>query len=136
MPNEVIADIFKYNNHVLAPFIKEILTQGGDSNFLILSLSDDYYIQIAAEIDSPKIVVESVSNKFLSENNKLNNDQLNAIQSLEWKGLDEEDGNYYRNITLTNKQELDNLIKLIDRTAKEVYGVDSINAYMVEVNLQ
>ncbi len=122
------------NTHILTPFIEQVLTQGGQSNFLIVQLTKEYYIQIVAREGDTLIWVEAVSNNYLAANKALDDAQIQKLKSLDWK--EQEDSNFFQDFDIYSDAKFAQLLYVIDETASEVYGVSKITESMVEINLE
>jgi hypothetical protein len=100
--------------------IEEITTEGGDQNFCIIYLTEDYYLQFTSQKGSNEIYCEAVSNQFLSQDLHLTEAQEDQLFDLGWEEPDF--GNYYTNMRIGTSESKMKLIEFIMDTAKKVYG--------------
>ena len=55
--------------------IEEITTEGGEQNFCIIYLTDDYYLQFTGSKGNSAVYCEAVSNQFIPEDLQLSEAQ-------------------------------------------------------------
>ncbi|WP_338761475.1 hypothetical protein WAF17_15575 [Bernardetia sp. ABR2-2B] len=114
--------------------LKRLIEEGGKQNFLILDFGD-YYIQIAGEYYSSYLLLEAVSNHYLSTDKKLDSVLQRKILDLGWEAPKGE-GNYNLKLSINSNNEYDSCVEFIEKTAKEIYDVDTITNSMIELNLE
>ena len=99
--------------------LQEITSEGGDGNYFIIHLNDDYYIQFTGQKGNPDVYCEAVSNHFLEEKAKLTAVQEQQMLDLGW----EQDMNYSKEAILNTAADFVKLGEWIQKTATEVYGI-------------
>jgi len=99
--------------------IEEITTQGGEQNFCIIYLTEDYYLQFTGSKDSNELYCEAVSNQFLVKELQLSDIQNQQLLDLGWSEADF--GNYSKTVRIQTAEAKIQLVKLIMETAKDVY---------------
>ena len=99
--------------------IEEITTEGGEQNFCIIYLTEDYYLQFTGSKGSNELYCEAVSNQFLSKELQLSSTQNQQLLDLGWSEADF--GNYSRSFRLQAGDAKMQLIKFNMETAKDVY---------------
>lgn len=110
--------------------LNEILTQGGDDNFMIMA-ADEYYIQFNAGKRAEKMYIDAVSNAHLMENDKLSDEQNTKFEGL---GFDSEGGKENFGILVENPTDnIDKILK-ITKDVMEIYGLKQ-HKYEFEVSL-
>ncbi|WP_338790092.1 hypothetical protein [Bernardetia sp. MNP-M8] len=114
--------------------LKRLIEEGGKQNFLIINLGE-YYIQVAGEYYSSHLLLEAVSNHYLSSTKQLNLSLQKKIIDLGWTEPQKE-GNYSCKMSINSTKEYDFCIAFIEKTAKEIYDVDTITNSMIELNLE
>ena len=120
---------------VLHNFIKRLIEEGGTQNFLIINLSKSYYIQVAGELYSSHLLFEAVSNNFLPSENQLSSSQHQRLLALGWNAPTKK-GNYTYKISINSSEEYNSCVAFVEKTAKEIYGIDVIDELMIELNLE
>lgn len=117
--------------------LEEILDEGGEQNFLIINLGRDYYIQFAGQKGGDKLHCEAVSNNFLSDEIKLSESQIAALQAMGWENPSYEMSNFTLTLPAIYIADRDQLLSLIQRTA-DIYGVhiDEVGEDDLSVNLE
>ncbi|WP_291724392.1 TY-Chap domain-containing protein [Bernardetia sp.] len=120
---------------VLHSFLKRLIEEGGTQNFLIINLSKSYYIQVAGEFYSSHLFFEAVSNNFLPTKNQLSSSQHQRLLTLGWNSPTKE-GNYTYKTSINSSEEYNACIEFVEKTAKEIYGIDVIDEFMIELNLE
>lgn len=116
--------------------IENLLYYGGKSNFAILPLGRDYYIQMATEKGAYQVYAEAVGNYYLYEDSLLSEDQINRLIELTWQPPDTKDGNFFLIHNVDSEHEREELAELILYTASEVYGIHEIEEEQVDLNLE
>ena len=114
--------------------IETIIYEGGNNNFVILGLSSDYYIQIAAAKGAYEVYCEAVSNYYLEEENWLQGKQIEWLEKLNWNLKEDENYSLSHSVDSENSREL--LAKLIVDTAMQAYKVDGIDFNNISLNLE
>lgn len=132
----MIAPFLPATKDLVIAVIENLLYYGGNSNFAILSLGKDYYIQMATEKGAYQIYVEAVGNYYLYEDSFLSEDQINRLIELTWQPPDRKDGNFFLIHNVDSEHEREELAELILHTASEVYGVNEIEEEQVNLNLE
>lgn len=99
--------------------IEEIITEGGEQNFCIIYLTDDYYLQFTGSKGSSELYCEAVGNQFLSKDLQLSDIQNQQLLDLGWNEADF--GNYSKSVRIQTGDAKMQLVKLIMETAKDVY---------------
>ncbi|MFT5646384.1 MAG: hypothetical protein ACI976_001065 [Aureispira sp.] len=98
-------------------YIQQLITEGGDQNFLIINLKNGAYLQLAAEKGSQKIYIE-VSGSNPKTNFLLSSKQIEELKQLDWTiESSPYHNNYSKNITLSDTQDIEVLEHLIHLTA-------------------
>lgn len=115
--------------------LKRLIEEGGNHNFLIINLTENYYIQAAGKHYSSHLLIEAVSNNYLPSEKKLNSSQQENLLLLGWDAPKKE-GNYTFRVSINSNEEYNACIEFIEKTAKEVYEVDFIDNCMIELNLE
>ena len=100
--------------------LQALTSEGGDGNFFIIHLNDDYYIQFTGQTGSPDVYCEAVSNHFLQGKAKLTEAQEDEMYELGWNA----DMNYSREATVTTAAHFVELSEWIQATATDVYGIE------------
>lgn len=121
--------------NVLHNTLKRLIEEGGEYNFLIINLGETYYIQVAGEYFSSRLLFEVVSNHYLPSDKKLDTSLQKKILELGWEAPQKE-GNYTFRKSINSKEEHNDCIAFIEKTAKEIYGIDEIESAMIELNLE
>ncbi len=119
---------------MLSAAIQRVLTEGGEFNYFIISLSEIHYLQVASEKSSKQFCIEAVSDNYLEEGFKLSEFQKNKLEELEWE-LESGDDNYNQWFDIENEEDKIMISKLLVTTAKEVYGCDEITSNMIQLEL-
>ena len=114
--------------------IETIIYEGGKNNFVILGLSSDYYIQIAAAKGAYEVYCEAVSNYYLEEEDWLQGEQVELLKKMNWSL--KEDENYSLNHPVDSENSRELLAKLIVDTAMQAYKVDGIDFNNISLNLE
>ncbi len=105
--------------------IEQMIYKGGRSNFAIIHLKEDYYMQMAAGKGDYEIYCEAVSNYYLEEKTCLNESQQKTLENLNWK-LNGNEGNFSMTFSVDSENARKTLAELLLRTAKEVYNIDRL----------
>lgn len=115
-------------------YIQQLITEGGDQNFLIINLKGKAYIQFAGEKGSQKIYAE-VSGNNPKTNLHLSSAQTEQLQQLNWTlSTTPHHNNYSQNLVISNDEDLKNLEVLIQKTAS-IFDTP-MSAYNYQLNLQ
>lgn len=115
--------------------LKRLIEEGGKQNFLIINLGENYYIQVAGELYSSHLLLEAVSNHYLPSEKQLNLFLQEKIMGLGWTEPQGE-GNYSYKVSINSVDEYNSCIEFIQKTAKDIFGVDIIENSMIELNLE
>ncbi len=132
----MITSISPVSKELVIAVIENLLYYGGNSNFAILPLGKDYYIQMATSKGAYEMYVEAVSNNHLFEDCFLTEDQINRIIELSWQPPDRLEGNYFLIHNVDSEHEREELAELILYTASEVYGFDEVEEESIVLNLE
>lgn len=115
-------------------YIQQLITEGGDQNFLIIHLKGDAYIQFAGERNSSKIYAE-VSGSNPKINFYLTAKQIEQLVQLNWTlSTSPHHNNYSQNLEILDDVNLKSIAELIQKTA--LIFDTSISEYTYQLNLQ
>ena len=120
---------------IIISSLRQIQEEGGDGSFTVFSY-DPYFIQFMAHKDEP-LYAEAVSNNFLEGDFRLNEDQMNRLETMGWLPPDELQVNYWQdNLSGNNDDERLAIAKLVIKTFKEIYNLPEGKELKVEVILE
>lgn len=113
--------------------IKQVTEDGGNGNFCIVHLNDDYYLQFTGQNGSKEVYCEAVSNQFLEKSQQLTTDQQQQLLDLGWDTPDF--GNYSRNCSVRSSEDLIKTVQFLMDTAKKVYqtAITEDTEYTIEL---
>ena len=124
------------NQELIVASIERIIFEGGKSNFVILNISEDYFLQAAASRGDHAIWCEAVSNNFIEPEALLTESQIQHLQQLGWNLPESEEDNFQVQLAVDSEQRRAALADLFMRTANSVYGVEGFTTEMVHLNLE
>lgn len=116
--------------------IDKLIMSGSYENFAILTLSKNYYIQLAAAIGDTEMLCEAVSNNYLKGNKQLTPDKIEVLKSLNWEVPANSTENFSCMLPVDSARAKSDLADLIMKTAKAVYGCETIGKRALEINLE
>lgn len=115
-------------------YIQQLITEGGDQNFLIINLKNRAYIQFAAEKGKQEIYCE-VSGSNPTLNIQLSPEQIDQLTQLNWSLSDSNyHNNYSQTVRIQATKDVSDLEELIHSTAAIFHT--SEDDYSYNLNLQ
>ncbi|MEA5260403.1 hypothetical protein VB264_21565 [Arcicella aquatica] len=124
------------NHSLIKTAIHKILKEGGDSNYFVIDITKDYYIQAASSKGAEDVFCEAVSNQYLSQASKLSADQLNKLKEIGWHQPTESNVNFFLELPADNNASIDFLTNFLASTIKEVYLSDNITKESFQFHLE
>lgn len=128
-------NIFSQQN-TLYNLLKKLMNEGGNDNFLVIQLDENYYIQAASSKGSLSLLCEAVSNKYLPPHKELNTVQHQRLLALGWNTPNPSSENYWTDTPLITDEVIVQTVQRISATMKEVYGFNGLNNNMITLNLE
>jgi hypothetical protein len=98
-------------------------------------MPNDYYIQMVCDYDSNEILIEAVSNNYLDKVNKLNNSKIDSLIDIGWESPVEDNENFKIDIIVKDENDLNSIVEIIFKTAREVYDCNEITQNMIDIEL-
>ena len=133
--SECIGGNMKRYYEIIVSSLHRIQEEGGNGSFTVFSF-DPYFIQIMALKDEP-LYAEAVSNNFLEGDFRLNEDQMNRLETMGWLPPEELQVNYWQdNLSGNNDDERMVIARLVIQTFKEVYYLPEGEELKVEIILE
>lgn len=120
----------------LISVIEEIIYNGGEHNFAIIQLNEDYYIQIAASRGDYEMYCEAVGNEYLEEETYLTEEQVVNLIKLKWELPVESISNYNQIHKVDSERSREELAELIIETSNKVYMIKEIDIEKIDINLE
>jgi len=114
--------------------LRRLIKEGGESNFLIVSVGE-VYVQFAASRGDKEMYCEAVSNEFLPPELQLAEDKIVQLQGLDF----EEPGaspNFSRTFDVAEETALRELAHLTHHILSNVYGCAAQSKLQFELVLQ
>lgn len=117
--------------------LQKIVMEQGDDRFVIFTIDQpkNYYIQCMHVPDSNFINAEAVSNEYLADADKLNQEKLSKLQSIGWNTLIGNDENFQLDFKICSIEDYDHLARTIVETLIEVYDYNPKNEIDIDLNL-
>jgi hypothetical protein len=111
-----------------------LITEGGQSNFLIVSVGE-VYVQFAASRGDKEVYCEAVSNEFLPPGLQLAEDKISQLRGL---GFEDPGAspNLSRTFDVTEEAALPELARLTHHILSNVYGCDAQSRLQFELVLE
>jgi ATP-dependent helicase IRC3 len=122
------------SNNEIYKMIRKLMQEDGESNFMVIQLDKDYFIQVAGVKNSSELICEAISNKFIPTQRRLNEGQLRRMIELGWEIPKKSDYHYFMEVTVSSDESLVDLVQTITMTAQEIYGAKTISKKMIEIN--
>lgn len=104
----------------IAESLKQIASDGGDGNFVIIQFGMNYYLQCAQVKGDAEILCEAVSNYYLPEEDHLDKNSQDKLIALGWSAYVKGYNHTMLEQNCTNEDHL-RLAQLLIQTANEVY---------------
>ncbi len=123
------------NKALILDTIEKIITKGGNGNFAVFTISDDYYIQVMANKGDGIMLCEAVSNKFLEGDARLSDAKIRQLEELYWNKPSGDTPNFYQSHRVDSITSCEELAELIMATANNVYGSGKLVEADVNLNL-
>ncbi|MCB0632710.1 MAG: hypothetical protein R2824_35455 [Saprospiraceae bacterium] len=120
----------------LPTYIQRVITEGGDNNFLIVTLDEEknYYVQLWADKRKGVLILEAVSNNYLVTEMQLPEEQMVILRQQGFDLPDHPESNF--KLEFPHDLEIvGSLIQKIGKIAVEVYGVTEIEKKDLELLL-
>lgn len=124
------------NQELILALIEQLIYKGGKSNFVIIHLNTDYYIQMAAARGDYELYCEAVSDYYLMDRQVLSNTQKDTLAQLNWNAPQDTEANYILTHQVDSEQSRAALADLILRTAQDVYNCQYIEMEDILLNLE
>lgn len=114
--------------------LRRLITEGGESNFLIVSVGD-VYVQFAASHGDKEVYCEAVSNEFLPHGLQLTEDKVSQLREL---GFEEPGAspNFSRTFDVAEEAGLRELAQLTRYILSNVYGCAAQSRLRFELVLE
>ncbi len=125
----------KSNETLILSIIEDLIYEGGDGNFAILNLSDDYYIQLVAAKNAVQVYCEAISDNYLPDDYQLTEAQIQQLKTLKWKAPDNPIGNFFCTHAADSDAGRAALAAFIMQTATSVYGCPMLTEDDIDINL-
>ena len=124
------------NQSLIKTAINKILKEGGDSNYFVINITKDYYIQAASSKGAEDVFCEAVSNQYLPQASKLSTDQLNKLNEIGWKKPTESNVNFFLELPADNDVAINFLTNFLASTITAVYSTENITKESFEFHLE
>lgn len=142
MPPKPAADVPSKRNictatfEVIPDYIHQVISEGGNDNFLVLVLDENknYYIQLRADKVAGKLILEAVSNNYLMTDMQLSDEQIDILRQQGFKLPDTPEENF-RMAFPNDPAVVDQVVRSIKKLAAEVYGLVNVERIRMEVVL-
>ncbi|MEA5403400.1 hypothetical protein VB776_10765 [Arcicella sp. DC2W] len=116
--------------------INKILKEGGDSNYFVIDITKDYYIQAASSKGAEDVFCEAVSNQYLSKESKLTDEQLAKLKQIGWNTPTESNVNFFVERPANNKEAIEALANFISTTVSAVYSSKTLSKDSFQFHLE
>lgn len=115
--------------------ILKILKEGGDSNYFVIDITKDYYVQAASSKGASDVFCEAVSNKYLSKESMLSDNQLDTLKQIGWSIPTENNVNYFIELPAKDNATIEYLTDFIASTITKVYASQSLTKESFQFHL-
>ncbi|MBB6005553.1 TY-Chap domain-containing protein [Arcicella rosea] len=123
------------NTALIKIAINKILKEGGDSNYFVIDITKDYYIQAASSKGAEDVFCEAVSNQYLSKESKLSEEQLAKLKQIGWNTPTENNVNFFIERPANNNAAIEALANFISTTISTVYSTDALSKESFQFHL-
>lgn len=124
------------NTALIKTAINKILKEGGDSNYFVIDITKDYYIQAASSKGAEDVFCEAVSNQYLSKESKLTDEQLTKLKQIGWNTPTESNVNFFIERPANNKEAIEALANFISTTVSAVYSSKTLSKDSFQFHLE
>ncbi len=124
------------NTALIKTAINKILKEGGDSNYFVIDITKDYYIQAASSKGAEDVFCEAVSNQYLSKESKLTDEQLAKLKQIGWNTPTESNVNFFIERPANNKEAIEALANFISTTVSAVYSSKTLSKDSFQFHLE
>lgn len=123
------------NTTLIKTAISKILKEGGDSNYFVIDITKDYYIQAASSKGAEDVFCEAVSNQYLSKESKLSEEQLAKLKQIGWNTPTENNVNFFIERPANNNATIESLANFISNTISTVYSTEALSKESFQFHL-
>ncbi|MET3127277.1 hypothetical protein ABID42_002383 [Arcicella rosea] len=124
------------NTALIKTAINKILKEGGDSNYFVIDITKDYYIQAASSKGAEDVFCEAVSNQYLSKESKLTDEQLAKLKQIGWNTPTESNVNFFTERPANNNVAIEALANFIATTVSAVYSSKTLSKESFQFHLE